>query len=119
MEFLFTQHDGGITSICDRHDGHIVLERSDGVLECGEGFHIICHKYDIDKLIETLKKVKDAIEIICEFEFNKSKYRIMNDKGIYKMYYLEDNGIDSWVPYSIRIYEELFDVTIKALVEKK
>jgi hypothetical protein len=120
MELLFTEHDGTIVHICDSFDGHIVLEYGDGR---GIGFNRICQKEDIGKLIETLQKAKEVIEVICEFTHNSTLYRILNKGGTYTLYILNSACIpedpDNWYPFKQQIGSELLNAIAKALMEKK
>jgi hypothetical protein len=120
MEFEFTEHDGTIVHICDSFDGHIVLEYGD----CrGIGFNRICHREDIDKLIATLQRAKEAMEVVCEFILGSNRYRILNKKGTYTLYILNSACIpedpDNWYPFKQQIGSELLNAIAKALMEKK
>lgn len=120
MELLFTEHDGTIRHICDSSDGHILLEYGDGR---NHGWNPICQKEDIGKLIETLQKAKEAMEVVCEFILESTHYRILNKKGTYTLYILNSACIpedpDNWYPFKQQIGSELLNAIVKALMEKK
>lgn len=114
MEFEFTEHDGTIGHICDSSDGHILLEYGDGR---NHGWNPICQKEDIGKLIETLQKAKEVIEVICEFTHNSTLYRILNKGGTYTLYYYSEGA--EWVPYEYQIYKDTIHEVVKALVRER
>jgi hypothetical protein len=112
MELLFTEHDGTVVTVCCSGE-YLNLDHG------GYGFRTICHNEDIDKLIETLQKAREAIEVLCEFSYNGVYYRVNNKYEVLYLVYLDEYA-RAWIRVGAsNVSQEFLSIMAQALLEKK